>query len=441
MWGYYVGLAVRSSARSRALTLLVIVLIGCGVATCMVCYAVFRVTTGDPLPGRSSHLFVPQVDNFGPSSAGGDPPVTLSYTDAMALWQAKKAARQVILYSANWMVERRDTPVQPMSAAGDAVTAEFFPMFDVPFRYGSAWTSDDDARRAALVVIGTKLNDRLFAGADSVGRELQLDGRAYRIIGVLDTFDPRPRFYDVATQGPLSAFDDAGQVYMPFSRAIDIRKAPQYDYCSNLGSGAGAADWSSYLHGECNWIGAWVELPTAAGVDAYREYLRGYAAEQQRTGRFAWPPNVRLHDLMDWMAVVRVVPKASSLSMLVSVSFLLVAMVNVIGLMLARFMRRAPEIGVRRALGASKREIGAQFVVEAGIVGLAGGALGIALTLVGAWGVHGLFEAKIARLVHIDASLLALALGVAVVVTIVAAIYPVWRATAVQPGWQVKING
>src|SRR5580658_4677992 len=95
MWRYYVALAVRSSSRSKALTTLVIVLMSFGVAACMVCYAVFRVTTGDPIPARSARLYVPQVDNFGPTkNSNGEPPDLLSYLDATTLWQARWASRQ-----------------------------------------------------------------------------------------------------------------------------------------------------------------------------------------------------------------------------------------------------------------------------------------------------------------------------------------------------------
>ena len=90
MWVYYVVLAWRSSARSKALTALVIVLLGFGVSACMVSYAVFRATTSDPLPGKSSQLYVPLIDNVGPSyNEQGDPWSVLSYIDAMALWQAQ----------------------------------------------------------------------------------------------------------------------------------------------------------------------------------------------------------------------------------------------------------------------------------------------------------------------------------------------------------------
>jgi putative ABC transport system permease protein len=441
MWGHYVELALRSSRRSKALTALVVALLAFGVAACMVSYAVFRATTSDPLPGRSSQLFALQVDNAGPAHAvDGQPPEMLSYIDAVALLQARKARHQALVYATKWGVESNDGAAPALAMGGDAVTADFFPMFDVPFQYGGGWSSDDDARHASLVVISRALNQTLFGGRNSVGKGIRLDGKAFQVAGVLDEWNPRPRFFDIATMGSNSAFDDAGDVYVPFSRATDMKKDIAYPDCRSDAGGTDPKDWDAYLHGECDRVTAWVELPTAADVTAYREYLRGYALDQQRLGRFSWPPNVALHDLMDWMDVLRISPPASSLSMLVSASFLLIVLVNVVGLMLARFLRRAPEIGIRRALGASRGAIYRQFLIEGASIGLVGGLIGVTLTLLGLWGIGGLFEPAIARLVHVDASLIGMTVLLAIVATLVAALYPTWRAAQTEPAWQIKIN-
>jgi putative ABC transport system permease protein len=134
------------------------------------------------------------------------------------------------------------------------------------------------------------------------------------------------------------------------------------------------------------------------------------------------------------------VPQEAKVSLLVSLGFLLICLVNTIGLLLAKFMRRAPEIGVRRALGASRKEIYAQFLIEAGTVGLAGGVLGLLLTGVGVLGVTLVFDPDIARLATLNVSLIALTLLVAVLATVLAAFYPTWRAAQVQPAWQLKSN-
>lgn len=441
MWRHYVALALRSSARSKALTALVVALLAFGVSACMVSYAVFRATTSDPIPARSSRLYVPQIDNVGPSYTWqGEPPDMLSYTDAVALWQAHKAGRQTLLYPAKWQVESDNRSVPAMSMTGDAVTADFFPMFDVPFRFGSGWTANDDAQHATVAVVSRRLNEKLFGGQDSVGHEIRLDGKVFRIAGVLDDWNPKPRFFDIGNLSLGDAFDDVGDIYIPFTRATDMQKDSRYANCPTATGNPTTIGWDAYLHGECDRIGAWVELATPSEVKRYREYLRNYAEEQQRLGRFSWAPNVRLSNLMDWMAHMRVTPKASSFSMLVSASFLLIVLVNVVGLMLARFMRRAPEIGIRRALGASRTAICRQFLIEGATIGFAGGLLGMALTLLGLWGIGGLFEPKIARLVHADASLVALTVLLAVAATVVSALYPTWRAAQTQPAWQIKIN-
>jgi len=440
MWGYYVALALRSSARSKALTTLVVALLAFGVSACMVSYAVFRATTSDPIPSRSSRLYVPQIDNFGPSPYGNEPSQTLSYTDAIALWQARAASRQTLVYPAKWEVASDNRSVSAMSLSGDAVTAEFFAMFDVPFRFGSGWSPGDDARHATEVVISRRLNEKLFRGQNSIGREIRLDGKVFRIAGVLDDWNPKPRFFDVSALGPLSSFDDTGDIYIPFTRAIDMGKMATYDLCPSYSKDLGITDWRRFLGSECVWIAAWVELATPSDVERYREYLRNYAAEQQRIGRFSWPPNIRLRGLMDWMAYEHVTPKASTLSMLVSASFLLIVLVNVVGLMLARFMRRAPEIGIRRALGASRATVYRQFLIEGATIGCVGGLFGVVLTLLGLWGIGGLFEPNIARIVRADATLLALTVLLAIATTLVSALYPTWRAAQIQPAWQIKIN-
>ena len=438
---YYFDLALRSCRRSKALTALVVLLMGCGVATCMVTFAVFRAAAADPIPWKSQQLFVPQIDNFGPAhNWKGEPPQLLSYTDAVALLHARQARRQVLIYGSKWTVLPGDAQHLPSSQEGDAVSHDFFAMFDAPFRYGGGWSASDDDQRAAVVVISSVLNRKLFGGADSVGREINLDTHNYRIVGVLDDWNPSPRFFDVSST--WYPFSHPRQLYVPFSRAIDLQKAASTNfYCSTNSVDPYLPNWDGILHSECAWIAAWVELPTRADVERYRDWLHNYAAEQQRVGRFAWPPNVRLSDVGQWLQMMKVVPKSSALSLIVSVSFLLICLVNVVGLMLARFMRRAPEICVRRALGAGRGAIYRQFLVEAAAIGLAGGVLGLLLTALGMAGIGKVFEPEIARLAHLDFSLVAMTLLVAVVATVLAAFYPTWRAARVQPAWQLKSNG
>ena len=434
MFAYYFQLGLRSLRRSPALTALMVMAVGFGVAASMTTYSVFRAVSGNPIPDKSAQLFTPQVDSWGPQqNEKGEPADALNYIDAIALMRAHEAKRQTMLYPVQMSIMPGGDRELPLNANGYAVGSDFFPMFEAPFRYGAGWGAQDDDARAADVVISTELNQKLFGGANSVGRTVDFGGHDYRVVGVIDHWNPRPRFYDLFS---TSGFADEPDFYMPFTRALDMKM-----YTSGRNSCRGQlsyTNWTDYTQSNCVWITPWVELDSPAEAARYRRFLTNYAAEQQQAGRFSWAPNVRLRDVAQWLDHEHVVPSESRISLAVALGFFLICLVNTIGLLLAKFMRRAGEIGVRRALGATRGEIYAQYLIEAGTVGLAGGLVGLLLTAVGVGGVGVLFQPEIAKLARLDPSPVALTVALAIVATVAAAFYPAWRAAHVQPAWQLK---
>jgi len=436
MFAYYLDLALRSLKRNKLLTALMIVAIGFGVAASMITYSVFRAVSGNPIPDKSAQLFTPQIDSWGPQqNLQGEPPYALNYVDAMALMRAHAAKQQTLIYPVELSVLPGGQRSLPIKADGYAVYGAFFPMFEVPFRYGSGWNATQDDDRAAMVVLSEEFNQKLFGGADSVGRGITLGGHQYRIAGVARHWNPMPRFYSLFGN---SGFEEPADFYIPFTRALDLQIATAgNNSCRGKLTMNG---WESWLQSNCVWVTPWVELDTSGDVARYRSFLEGYSADQQRAGRFDWAPNARLRNVTQWLQYMHVVPPESRISLLVSLGFFLICLVNTVGLLLAKFMRRAGEIGVRRALGASRREIYTQFFIEAGTIGAAGGLLGLLLTAAGVSGVGLLFKPEIARLAHVDLSLVALTLAVAIVATVIAAFYPTWRAAHVQPAWHLRSN-
>jgi putative ABC transport system permease protein len=116
---------------------------------------------------------------------------------------------------------------------------------------------------------------------------------------------------------------------------------------------------------------------------------------------------------------------------------LLICMINTVGLMVAKFLRKSGEIGVRRALGASGRAVFLQCLVEAGVVGVAGGLLGLPLAWIGLWMVRQQ-PVSFAASAHLDLSMLGAALLLALLATLGAGVWPAWRASRVAPTLQVK---
>jgi putative ABC transport system permease protein len=438
MFAYYLKLALRSLRRNVVLTVLMIAAIGVGIGASMTTVTIFRAMDGDPIPEKSRQLFAPQIDNYGPTNkkvvAGDEEHLQdqISYTDAMNLMNARAATRQTAMYVTSLPVTPPNPGLLPFQEQTRATYRDFFPMFQVPFLYGGPWSASDDVDRAYVVVVSRELNNRVFGGANSVGRTLKLDNHDYRVVGVLNRWQPLPKYYDLTT----SKYGDGEQLYIPFSRAIESHMESWES--TNCAGDPGAPGWDGYLHSECVWLQFWAELPTPADAARYRAFLNNYAADQQRSGRFNWPPRTRLRDVQEWLIHWHAVTDEVRILVLVAFSFLFVCLLNAMGLMLAKIMSRAGDIGVRRALGANRGAIFGQCLIEAGVVGCAGGLLGLLLTALGLLGVRSIVSSSIGRLTHLNPTDIAIAVALAISATVLAGLYPTWRAIQVQPAWQLK---
>lgn len=430
MFAYYIQLALLSLRRNIVLTTLMIIAIGVGIGASMTMLTILRAASGDPIPQKSGQLFVPQIDNFGPRwNAWHDQdylPPDLTYIDATGLMRAHGAVRQAAMYPTLVSITPPDPARNPIQVYARATYGDFFPMFDVPFKYGGPWTRAEDEAQASVVVLSRALNDLLFGGVDSVGRKLMVGGKSYHIIGVLDDWHPSPRFYDPGGQ----TFSGTDQLFLPFTRAIE-EQMPTY---ANLNCDRGSpAGWEGFLHSNCIWIRFWVDLPTPRDAASYRTFLRNYAAEQRQTGRFDWPPHVALRNVRQWLSYNHVVPPTVDTLAGVSFALLSVCIFNATGLMLAKFMARSGTVCVRRALGATRPAIFSQCLVEAAVIGLIGGLLGIGLTKLGLASCRAVLQEDLSALTRLEGSDVLIALIVAVVATLLAGLYPAWRAMQVQP--------
>ncbi|HWG77249.1 MAG TPA: ABC transporter permease [Steroidobacteraceae bacterium] len=452
MFVYYLVLALRSLRQNVGLTALMVIAVAVGIGASMTTLSIFRAMSGDPIPQKSRRLFVPQLDNFGPAAAGrivsplpaDHLPPYMTYTDAMALMRAHPAERQAAMYFTTAAVAVPNSKALPLSGAVRATYRDFFTMFDVPFEYGAPWSAADDAARAPLVVLTRALNDRLFDGTNSVGRTVTLEDEDYRIVGVIQDWNPVPRFYDLgAAGGSAFAFISADQLFVPFTTAVEhLLVGGGGMQCPKIP----ATGKEGVLHSECDWVQMWVELPDARAARAYRRFLLNYAAEQRQLGRFNWTPRIALRNVRQWLAYHNVVSNDISMLALMSLAFLLVCLLNAAGLMLAKFMARSPQACVRRALGADNRAIFMQCLVETGMIGAVGAVAGIGLSILGLLIARGMFIRQIGMgptptgLTRLDGGDVVIAVLLSVGATLLAGLYPAWRATQVQPALRLKVQ-
>ena len=436
MFTYNLELAARSLRRSPGLTGLMILAIGFGVAASMTTYSVFRGLSADPIPWKSSELFVPQIDAWGPEHReNGEPPTTLTYVDAMNLMRQHRASRQsaIIPMFRSIMPPRTNQDNSLIETRGYAVYSDFFPMLDVPFHYGSGWSKDDDASQIPVVVISDHFNEQIFGGGNSVGKTIAIDNNDYRVVGVIKHWNPQPEFFAlVGYQGAEPDF------FLPVTFEVTNNVINQTHADCKDGRPYSGGDFPALLRSDCVWLSYMVELDNPTAVRAYRQYLDAYASEQQQLGRFQWRANNCLHDVTAFLDYQHVVPSNTRLSLLVAQGLLVVCLVNTVALLLAKFLGRSGEIAVRRALGASRAAIYAQFLTEAAVIGAGGGLLGLLFTAIGVLRVGVVMPAHLAALARIDPALLMLTLLLAVTATLLAALYPTYRASRVPPALQLK---
>lgn len=431
---HYLELGFRSFRAHRGLTLLMLLSIAMGVAACMTTLTIFHVLSGDPIPDKSARLFNVQLDaeSMRDYQPGADPTLQLTRFDAEALLRDKRGVRQVAMTGASLAVEpdsAGDDAQSPFIASARYASSDFFAMFDAPFLHGRGWTEEEDRTQARVAVLSAALNERLFGGADSRGRTVRLREKDFTVIGVLRPWRPAPHFFDL-TRG---AYAESAEVLLPLSTSLALRfgSSGSMDCWGNNGDDPRA------LNVPCAWLQYWVQLDTPAQVRDYRDYLRQYSDRQREAGRFERPSNPRLMAVMDWLAHSRVVPSDVRLQVWLAFGFLLVCLTNTVGLLLAKCLRRSGEIGVRRALGAPRRQIFLQFLVESGSLGLAGGLLGLALTWLGLWMVR-MNPASYAQLAQLDGAMLATTLALSLLASLLAGLLPAWRACQVTPALQLK---
>jgi putative ABC transport system permease protein len=434
MFQYYFMLGLRSLRRNRALTALMIVTLAVGVAASVATLTILHVMSADPIPHKSARLFVPLMDNGPPDGyTPGDEPGDrqLSHKDAVNLYNSKVGERRTMMYGISAPVEPARKDIGVFSATGIAPTREFFEMFDTPFLYGGAWSEADDKAGADVVVLSREIAEKVFGKVNPVGQRITMMGFQYTVVGVLNDWRPLPRYYRIIG-GP--AFGNGEDFFLPFTSAT--RHETGHNGSMNCSSRRDPG-FQALLDSECTWIQFWFEMKSATDRDELKAYLDSYSAEQFKLGRHLRKAPTKVFNVMEWMEELKVVGNDSKLSAWLAFGFLLLCLVNTIGLLLAKFSVRASEVGIRRALGASRKEIFRQFLIETAVVGLAGGLLGLLLAF-GALGLIAMQSKQMAVIAHMDWIMLVFTFVLSVFAAIIAGLLPTWRACQVTPALQLK---
>ncbi|MCF6436689.1 ABC transporter permease [Pseudoalteromonas sp. MMG022] len=432
---HYIDLSWRSFKRTPMVSVLMVLAIAIGIGVTMTSLSVYYMMAKDPIPSKSGQLFHVQLQTMDEGNtywSKDNMPLQLTYQDAMYLLDANLPYKRTAMYKSGFSVHLDNDQVKPFKEATRMASKDIFHMFNLEFIYGGAWTQQQQDDIAPVVVISKRINDKLFNGENSVGKHLYLDDMRLQVVGIIEDWNTPVKYYDTNN----GSFKPAEGIFMP----ITIGAANEIFTWGNTNGwkNEDANTFSDLLVSESLWLQFWVELNNGQEKSDFEQLLMNYMIQQQSLGRFNREKlSFNLFNVTEFMAYRGVVKEDNKIMVTLSFMFLAVCVANILSLLLAKFLRRAPEVGVRRALGASKWQVFYQHLVEVSLLGVFGGLLGIVVAQLGLWGVR-VSNSTYHEIANMDLNMLLTAPAIAIVACIIAGLYPAWLVCRTTPAVYLK---
>lgn len=268
---------------------------------------------------------------------------------------------------------------------------------------GSFITESEYGARSRVAVLGSEVAGTLFGELDPVGQSIRIAGRQFQVMGVLES------------RGTGFGFEDM-RVYVPLSTLYSTVAVSQ------AGSRGNSVDMIS------------VQVESSDKLDSAEEEIISILRDTH---------NIREGEGNDFR-VLNVASVAAQVTQVLGILrlvlagiagiSLLVGGIGIMNIMLVSVTERIREIGLRKAVGAKRRDILVQFLIEAATLGLCGGAVGV---LVG-WGIVKIISGIATNLgfpfsAMLSGDAILLAVGVSVFVGLVSGLYPAVRAARLDP--------
>jgi putative ABC transport system permease protein len=272
--------------------------------------------------------------------------------------------------------------------------ASFFPEIkNVSLASGAFFDEDEDRLMAPVAVLGPTVVRMLFADKDPVGESIKVGKVFFRVIGV------------TVSKGTISGEDEDDQIIVPLRTAMN--KLMNVTYLSHI----------------------YVEAAGFEQIHRAESEIRSLLRDRHRL-RHGKPDDFTIQNQADVIETQGATAKIfSNLVGGIAVVSLIIGGVGILGVMLLSVRERVSEIGIRRAVGATRRDILVQFLVESSFLGITGGAAGLLAGLALSVGLKSFSGLPVAMTpIHaFGAMLFSLATG------LIFGAYPSWKAAKLDP--------
>jgi putative ABC transport system permease protein len=260
---------------------------------------------------------------------------------------------------------------------------------------GNFFTDGQVTQAESVVVIGETVRQRLFGAADGLGETVRVNAFPFRVIGVL------------APKGQTATGQDQDDtILMPWTSAQRKLRGRNVTWLDDIVCSAVSPQAVDHAIGDISSL-----LRQRHGVPPGGEDFNVRRPDEAIKGQ------IQASETLETLLVI-----------LASIS-LVIGGVGIMNVMLASVLQRTNEIGVRIAVGATPRAVQIQFLGEAVLLALLGGAVGVLLSAAGSWVAADLLGWRID--VPLRAALLAV--GCSAFVGVCSGVYPAWRASRLDP--------
>jgi ABC-type antimicrobial peptide transport system permease subunit len=316
---------------------------------------------------------------------------TLTLKDAAAIGEECPSVRQVAPAHTKKLAAKFENVSYSTRIVGS--TPEIQHIRNISVEHGMFFDEEENRLMAPIAVVGPTVVQNLFLGRDPVGESIRIGKVLFKVIGV------------TVPKGNVSGEDEDDQIIIPLRTAMN--RLMNVTYLSNI----------------------FVEAAGFDSIHAAEGEIRVLLRERHRL-REGKDNDFTIQNQADVIETQGSVAKTFSLlvASIAAVS-LLIGGVGILGVMLLSIRERVSEIGIRRAVGAGRRDILIQFLAESAFLGIVGGIAGLISGVAASWGV-GYFSGMPVVLVP---EYVMLSLMFSFVTGLIFGIYPAWKAAGLDP--------